>query len=301
MQIGTHNGIFQADDVLAVAMLLAIHPDAKIVRTRDPKVLRDCDIVVDVGGTYDHGNRRYDHHQVGRAGARENGVLYSACGLVWKHYGHQVCEKAASSDAGRVADLVDQRFVQTVDAIDNGQDLYTGGTANFAGARILSFSSLISSINPAWHEKNKDFDFAFRVAVDTADLFLARAVKAAQGEDLARQMVIDAVILAGAGAAVVPLDTFCPWQETIHVEAPGALYVTFRDETGKHMVQCVPDKPGSFQQRKPLPEAWAGLRDEELQKLTGVEDAIFCHPGRFICGAASYEGAARLANLALYA
>jgi hypothetical protein len=39
--------------------------DYKIVRTRDPKLLEKCEIVVDVGGVFDHEARRYDHHQRG--------------------------------------------------------------------------------------------------------------------------------------------------------------------------------------------------------------------------------------------
>jgi uncharacterized UPF0160 family protein len=32
-----------------------LYPDAEIVRTRDPKLYGACDIVIDVGGTYDPG------------------------------------------------------------------------------------------------------------------------------------------------------------------------------------------------------------------------------------------------------
>ena len=34
-----------------------------VCRTRDPKVLEQCDVVVDVGGVYDPDTHRYDHHQ----------------------------------------------------------------------------------------------------------------------------------------------------------------------------------------------------------------------------------------------
>lgn len=37
--------------------------DAEIVRSRDPDVLAQCDIVIDVGGTYDASSLRFDHHQ----------------------------------------------------------------------------------------------------------------------------------------------------------------------------------------------------------------------------------------------
>lgn len=37
--------------------------NATIIRTRDPKLLEECDIVVDVGGKYDP-PRLLDHHQI---------------------------------------------------------------------------------------------------------------------------------------------------------------------------------------------------------------------------------------------
>jgi uncharacterized UPF0160 family protein len=32
-------------------------------RTRDPKILAECDTVVDVGGIFDPQQKRFDHHQ----------------------------------------------------------------------------------------------------------------------------------------------------------------------------------------------------------------------------------------------
>lgn len=62
LKIGTHNGAFHCDEVLACAMLkkLPKYQDAEIIRSRDPKVLDTCDIVVDVGGVYDPKTHRYD-------------------------------------------------------------------------------------------------------------------------------------------------------------------------------------------------------------------------------------------------
>jgi len=48
-----------------------------------------------------------------------------------------------------------------------------------------------------------------------------------------------------------------------------------------------------------LPSAWAGLRDAELQKVSGVEDAVFCHRALFTAVARSKEGAIKLAQIAL--
>lgn len=40
----------------------------------------------------------------------------------------------------------------------------------------------------------------------------------------------------------------------------------------------------SFESRKALPEAWRGLRDEELSKASGIEGGIFIHASGFIGG-----------------
>lgn len=59
-RIGTHDGKFHADEALACYMLLQLpcYKNAQIIRTRDPKILDELDIVVDVGAQYDYS--RYD-------------------------------------------------------------------------------------------------------------------------------------------------------------------------------------------------------------------------------------------------
>jgi uncharacterized UPF0160 family protein len=55
-KIGTHSGVFHADDVTALMMLCFYtkeYKGAEIVRTRDLELLKQMDLVVDVGGEYD--------------------------------------------------------------------------------------------------------------------------------------------------------------------------------------------------------------------------------------------------------
>lgn len=63
--IGTHNGVFHCDELLACFMLkqLPEYKGSKIVRTRDSEILKQCEIVVDVGGEYIPEKKRFDHHQ----------------------------------------------------------------------------------------------------------------------------------------------------------------------------------------------------------------------------------------------
>ena len=62
---------------------------------------------------------------------------------------------------------------------------------------------------------------------------------------------------------------------------------------------AVRDNPHQFKNRKDLPAEWAGLRDAELARVTGVADAVFCHRNRFMAVARTKEGAVALAKLAL--
>lgn len=287
----THNGVFHADDVFAVATLQLAYgvENVYVTRTRDAKVIESADVVVDVGAQYDRMRKRFDHHQKERAGARPSGILYSSFGLVWAEYGAALC-------SSEVAEIVDRSLVAPVDATDNGQALFTGGQPAFPGVMGCSVSRVISGFNPCWNEQDRDFDAAFILkAVPFAREILGREIYSARAQIYAREIVRSA-----RGGPIVVLNCFCPWQETI--QEPGgedARYVVFPSETGTWMVQAVNTKPGSFELRRPLPEAWAGLRDEEFQKATGISDGIFCHPGRFICGAGSRESAMKLAQMAL--
>lgn len=75
-------------------------------------------------------------------------------------------------------------------------------------------------------------------------------------------------------------------------------YAVFPSSRGGYNVYAVPLELGSFENRKSLPIKWRGLRDKELQEVTGVESARFCHNAGFICSADSKAGALELAFMA---
>ena len=64
-------------------------------------------------------------------------------------------------------------------------------------------------------------------------------------------------------------------------------------------VQTVPVEPGSFQSRKPLPKAWMGIRDQELDSISGIPGCIFVHASGFIGGNKTYEGTLEMARQGL--
>jgi len=80
---------------------------------------------------------------------------------------------------------------------------------------------------------------------------------------------------------------------------PSIKYVLFGDSTSKWRVQAVPIEASSFICRKPLPEAWRGLRDAELSKLADIPKCIFVHASGFIGGNDTFEGALAMARRSL--
>lgn len=282
--IVTHNGNFHADDVFSVAALKQIFPSFNLIRTRDLAIMAKADIVIDVGGEYDAEEGRFDHHQRGGAGERENGIPYSSFGLIWQKYGLEICQGNLE-----VANAVDAGLVSTIDAIDCGhvEGIYDG----------ISLSQTISMFNPTWQE-DSHFDSCFDEAVEFAARILKRFIASADGGISAKTIVAKAIGNAHDPRVIV-LEKYTPWKRTIHTLAEKALYVVYPSQTGQWRIQTVPVEPGSFEDRKPLPKAWAGLSDKDLQKVTGIDDAMFCHNGLFIAGAESFEGTMKMASIAL--
>lgn len=282
--IATHNGNFHADDVFSIAALKSIFPSFELIRTRDLELISKADIVIDVGGEYDPDAGRFDHHQRGGAGERENGIPYSSFGLVWQKYGLEICQ--GNQD---VADAVDAGLVSKIDAVDCGhvEGIYDG----------ISLSQTISMFNPTWQE-DSHFDTCFDEAVDFAVRVLTRFIASANGGISAKEIVAKAIDNA-KDPRVIVLEKYIPWKRTVHALSEEALFILYPSPSGQWRIQAIPVEPGSFEDKKSLPKQWAGLSDQALKDVTGIDDAMFCHNGLFIAGAESFEGTMKMASIAL--
>jgi|SRR3989344_9450590 len=291
VKIITHNGSFHADEVFAVATLkimLGRRADIVVIRSREPEVWKSADYLVDVGGVYDASKNYFDHHQEGGAGGRENGIDYSSFGLVWKTYGEIVC------GSKEVADLLDQRMVTPVDAVDNGQDIFD---SRIPGLFPYDVSSVISVFRPSVHEDISGIDKAFDSAVGVATLIINREIIHARGEIEGRK-IIRQMIEKAEDKRIAEIDHNYAW-EPVTYEFSELLYVYYQTDPEVWRLKTARVRPGSFESKKLLPENWAGKTGKELTKITGVPDAIFCHRKRFLCGAKTKKGILKLAELAL--
>ena len=284
----THDNTFHADDIFATAALsILLNGHIKVLRTRDENLIKKADYVFDVGGISDPSKNLFDHHQIGGAGKRENGIPFASFGLVWGKYGEQIC------GSKEVADKLDEKLVQAIDAVDNGIDLCT----NKGEAVPYYIQMALYSFRPSWKEK-QDYDGQFGKVVNLAKQILEREIikmrDACEGEK-----EIYSVYQKSENKELLIFDKKYPWEE-ITVFYPEPIVVVVPRPDGKWWkAEMVFKSLGSMERRKSFPEAWAGLRDESLAKVTGVPDAIFCHNGRFMAVAKTKEGAIKLAKIAL--
>jgi uncharacterized UPF0160 family protein len=151
--------------------------------------------------------------------------------------------------------------------------------------------------NPTWQE-DSHFDTCFDEAVDFASRVLTRFIVSANGGISAKEIVAKAIDSADDPRVIV-LEKYTPWKRTVHALSKEALYMVYPSQTGQWRIQTVPVEPGSFENRKSLPEQWAGLSDKELKDVTGIDDAMFCHNGLFIAGAESFESTMKMVTIAL--
>lgn len=287
----THSGTFHADDVLAAATLRLAKPAVTILRSRDMEQLNAADILFDVGRVFNPSTCRFDHHQLEFKETRENGIPYSSFGLIWRELGDKLCDSAAS------ANRVDVSLVQGVDAVDCGVSL----SKEILPVKLMSISAVLGSFNQGWQETASPdvIDTAFDKAVSVAKSILENAIREANGFEKAKTVVEQGELMEDG--RILILQYGAPWKETVLESSKynQLLYVIYPDAQAKWHLSCVPDKAGSFSNRKSLPVAWAGLDGEELDKVTGIKGCVFCHRARFVGGHTTKAGVVEMARLAL--
>lgn len=295
----THNGAIHADDLFAAATL-SLYLDSKgeshkIVRSRDKETIESADYVFDVGGVYDPAQNRFDHHQKNGPKPRSNGVPYASFGLIWKHFGLDLC----GGDKETWYKL-DAEIVCPIDASDNGVDvsrpLLPDGGEYRASRMFLVFT-------PTWQEDSASIDDAFRNQVVEAKRVLRRELEVAKSNVLGKKIILEAYEQSQDKRIVeLPNNFSRPLYQNVLSALPEPIYMICKSRfTDSWKVEAITKHPDTMQSRKKFPESWRGLLngDPLLAQITGVPEAIFCHHDGFLMDAQTREAAFKLANISL--
>lgn len=269
----THAGSFHADDVFSAAFIQMIADKQNCIipihRVFSTEGIASDALVFDIGGG------TYDHHQPD-AVYRENGNKYAAFGLLWRDFAYILCSRK------EVEEGIDSYFIQPLDLSDNY------GYEN-------SVAEIVRNFNFTWLEKEEyggeDIDYLtdvqYEKAVTLARCILERVIEMEEAKAKAYSIVEEA--LANSDGDIVILDKQVPWKKVLIPSC--AKFVVYKSSRGEWNAQVIPERENDVTAKLDFPEAWAGLRDEEIQKVSGINGLVFCHTSLFLCAASTKEGA----------
>ena len=274
----THSGRFHADEVFAISMVLMVE-ERQITRSRDEEVIKQASIVLDVGTEYNPETLRFDHHQNSFTEERENGIPFATAGLIWRHYAKRIFEvKGLKGDyeIGFATQWVDDKLIADIDAVDNGM---------YLDDPRPSVSQVIAMMNESSDEPEKQ-EVAFTKAIGFTTEILNNFIKAAIKE---AEVVVELEEYAKTVEnGILVLDKNLPFKDfiTSHPEIKRVVYPRTKEQFG---VYC-------NGQENHLPQRFRGLRDIELNEVTGLTDTIFCHKSGFMSVSLSLESALFMAK-----
>lgn len=257
--VGTHDGSFHADEVTACALLMIYDQVDSVVRSRDPKKLNECEFVCDVGGIYDPDAKRFDHHQLDYQGP------LSSAGMVLAYLDIDEEERK----------FLREMIIKGVDDHDNGKAPKAPG--------VCTFSHIIANFLPENYDaSDEEFDAAFFKALEFAKGHLTRLRGRYRYLLSCRDEVKQAM---DEGKECLIFKKKLPWLENFFAlggEKHPAKFVIMPAGDHWKLRGIPPNLKDRMGVRIPLPKEWAGLLEEELKRVSGIQGAIFCHKGRFI-------------------
>lgn len=271
---GTHSGKFHADEVTACALLLLFRliDRDKVYRTRDALVLDKCMYVCDVGGVYDESIKRFDHHQ------KEYQGPLSSAGMILHYLKNN--KYLTKNEFNHFYDTL----VEGVDKEDTGILLELPG--------VNTYSAIINNFNPISYEATQALqDSAFFEAVDFSLGHLKRMLDRMHYIQSCREMVQKSM---DNKEKILIFEAPIPWKELFFElggEKHPAKFVIMPSGNHFSLRGIPPSMKQRMDVRVPHPEHWAGLLEDELSAVSGIEDGVFCHKGGFISVWATKEAA----------
>ncbi|KAL7751519.1 hypothetical protein RI367_002982 [Sorochytrium milnesiophthora] len=324
------------------------YADAEIIRTRDANLIqhygrgtgnagdnvvdsgvRDV-VVVDVGAVYVPSEQRFDHHQREFVDTFSPNykIRLSSAVLIYKHFGRELIAHILSwpiddDRVGLLHEKIYENIILTFDGVDNGVPQFppdVQATAAYKDATTLSH--IVSRLNPFWNEENVDVMSRFNEAMAVCGNHLLRNIQYYGTAWLPVRDTVRAALTQrhqhDSSGRIVVFESYVPWKDHladlerelgITTESPDLpYYVLFPDPSNTWRIQAISIQPDSFISRRPLPAAWRGVRDAQLDAVIWPEPAtrekwqgsVFIHASGFIGGHKTREGVLEMARLALH-
>ena len=300
----THNGVFHADEVLAIALLKVakVVAEFKVIRTRDADTISKADIVIDVGGEVSNiaseadaiartgklpRQLRFDHHQFDK---EDKMYGLSSAGLVYQFLTTRVTDDPMAYSYGYETNWKNLflteycpklgKLVSIVDEHD------TGVQSNFDH----EFIKIINGLNSPSDIGGEVQDTNFSVAVEYATTYVNRLLGEVQNESeasswkvlykeneeerellekQATEIIKSVKPLIVRGVKFILLDKNAPFIPAKKFVGKGDIMVAWDNTQNCYTVQVIPLEDGKFGSKYSLVP-------------TNMDNEIFCHKAGFI-------------------
>lgn len=274
-KVFTHSQQFHIDELLAIALLdmYAFNNEKyELVRTRDEKILSEArndanSFVIDVGGVYDASMRNFDHHQNDEKLRWPDGLPYSSCGLVWKWL--RDSKKLHQHMNDETMDIIENDLIRRVDKHDNG---------------LEKMSELIFLI--MYNRKPDDpkaQDRQFKMASRAAKDYFINFYTYVRGNIKAEKEIVKAIKKSEIYPDIVVCESNIKDSSKRIAQLTDKKMVIYPHSNGMWAIKTVPSDPrNDFSQKCPAPDEWRGLKEKDLETVSGIPGLYFCHKGGFL-------------------
>jgi len=241
-RIATHQNLFHADELTAIALLKVFKPEFEYIINRLPHQAhienpQDYDYIIDIGRQYD-GVRFFDHHQ-----SSPKDDNRASAGLIWDYL-----------ELNSLDYLGIEAFVHQVDANDLG----------LREPNEHSIISLIKSLNITdVYSKEQDEAFMFALEIVT------KYIQSLKNQSDNRSNAYNKLSSCEQRNNIIVSQEFIPELQYTLVDTEVDYFMWFNKDQNTWKIQSVPVKYGSFEFKKPL---------EPSKKNDNV---TFVHNGKF--------------------
>ena len=292
--VAVHDGTFHADDILCAAMLRYIYgANVQVIRSRNQYVLGTAHFILDVGGKDEVKEHQvwFDHHSKEKE-TYDNGIMMAACGKLARFLLADIDQYYYN--------FLKENLLYMVEAEDNGQNAADFNLPNNPFSFVHCFNLQDFEGYSIMSQQEKAFNDASMLATKVFDRINSRYVQLCKDMD-----VFEESLKSYDNNGYLFLNTHINMSLVLEYnekhEKPIVL-ISFYDKGKKdYKLQVVPVKDGSFDSYIKMPKAWRGLRDSELDKVTGLTGSVFVHPAGFLGGWKEEEQVKKAAQMTLEA
>jgi uncharacterized UPF0160 family protein len=269
MRVQTHDGLFHADEVFAIALLKIIFKDIQVIRSRNFNH-ENIDLYIDIGNGFDS-IKYFDHHFKEFDEYHDNNrqLPKAAFGLIYDKFINQLITDERAINKIRV------QLVIPIDAHDNNVKFNRIKDVLYIP---YSTSNIISSFNNKDIRNNdNNFNTAVEFAITILNNLIENTIETLKGED----KVVEFFNQINSNTNYIIFDKYYNYSNVIRDPKYNHIKHVIFPEANQYRAICIKD-PQTQNNKCPFPEEWSGLSNTDLEKVTNIPGSVFVHRGRFL-------------------